>query len=353
MYKPLKNREFNNILIIKPSSLGDVVRCLPVLAGLRQRYRTARISWLIRPDCAAVLENSPNLDELIEFDRRHYGRIGRHRNATIDFLDFLNQLRKKNFDLIIDLQGLFRSGFISWCSLASVRIGFAQAREFASVFYTHRVNLPRKSEHVVDSYWRFAEKLGFGDQPKTFKLSINPENELSGQEILRQHLSGDANFMVMLPGGTKDAKRWSASNFAGLAEMISSRYDIMPVLLGSGTCERDIARQIVNESKCSVIDLVDRTNLAQAMAILKQASLVVGNDSGPLHIGAALEVPVIGIYGPTDPSVVGPYGQLERVVEAAGEIPRSRRYSKNHQHRIDNITIDQVIKAVEKILENG
>ncbi|MBN2375324.1 MAG: glycosyltransferase family 9 protein [Sedimentisphaerales bacterium] len=351
MNKSLKNREFNNILIIKPSSLGDVVRCLPVLAGLRQRYRTARISWLIRPDCAAVLENSPNLDELIEFDRRHYGRIGRHRSATIDFLVFLNQLRKKNFDLILDLQGLFRSGFISWCSLASVRIGFAQAREFAPVFYTHRVNMGRKSEHVVDSYWRFAEKLGFGELPKTFEVSINPEDELAGQGILRQHLSGDGKFMVMLPGGTAPAKRWSASKFAGLAEMISSRYDIRPVLLGAGSCERDIARQIVNESKCIVIDLVDRTNLSQAMAILKRASLVVGNDSGPLHIGAALGVAVIGIYGPTDPSVVGPYGQLGRVVEAASEIPRNRRYSKNHQHRIDNITIDRVFNEVARILE--
>ncbi len=353
MDKPLKNREFNNILIIKPSSLGDVVRCLPVLAGLRKRYCSARISWLIRPDCAAVLENSPHLDELIEFDRRHYGRIGRHHSVRIDFLGFLNYLRKKHFDLIIDLQGLFRSGFISWCSFAPVRIGFAQAREFAPVFYTHRVNLPRKSEHVVDSYWRFAEKLGFGELDKTFEVSINPEDDLAGQEILKQHLPSDNKFMVMLPGGTESAKRWSASNFAGLAELISSRYDITPVLLGAGSRERDIARQIVNESNCCVIDLVDRTDLARATAILKRASLVVGNDSGPLHIAAALDVAVIGIYGPTNPAVVGPYGQLGRVVEVASEVSRSQRYSKNLLHRIDNISIEQVINAVAKIVDDG
>ena len=115
-----ENPLFHNILIIKPSSLGDVVRAVPVFNGLRKQYPNARISWLIRPDCGGILQNLTGLDEIIEFDRKKFARIGRSFRVTAEFIRFLKMLRQKEFDLVLDLQGLFRSGFISRATGAAI-----------------------------------------------------------------------------------------------------------------------------------------------------------------------------------------------------------------------------------------
>ena len=179
----MKDRNFRNILIIKPSSLGDVVRCLPILHGLRWRYPQARISWLLRPDCAALLQGHPQLDEIIEFDRRRFGRILQSWTAAREFLTFLGDLHGRHFDLVLDLQGLFRSGFFTLATAAPVRLGFAHAREFAGAFYTRRVRIPYQPEHIVDSYWRFAHLLGFGHLRKDFTLPIHSHAHLSARRL--------------------------------------------------------------------------------------------------------------------------------------------------------------------------
>jgi len=344
-------KNFRKILIIKPSSLGDVVRCLPILAGLRWRYPHAQISWLVRPDIAPLLKTVPGLDEIIEFDRKHYGKIGRHYSATRDFIAFLHQLRCRRFEMVLDLQGLFRSGFISLITGAPVRFGFTHAREFAAYFYTHRIKIPPQREHVVESYWRFAQPLGFYHLDKQFQLPLDPQDRESARQILGQEqLNENQDYLVLLIGGTKPEKCWPPSRFAALAQVVNNRYDMATVLLGAGQPELDLARQVVQQGKAKIINLVNQTSLPQLMAIIKEARLVVGNDSGPLHIAAALQCPVVGLYGPTDPFVVGPYEQLDSIVLTGETEPRSRRYSNLAQHRIENITVEQVINAIDKRL---
>lgn len=345
----LEHTEFRNILIIKPSSLGDVVRTLPILSGLRSRYRQARIGWLVRPDCAGVLESHPGLDEIVLFDRNHYGRLGRSVLATRDFIRFCSLLRKKQFDLALDLQGLFRSGFLSICTWAPVRLGFADAREFASCFYTHRVGLDRQSEHVVESYWRFAEPLGFAEIPKQFEIAIDEDRRQSAISLLEKYgVRGEQDYMVFLVGGTEPAKQWPPENFARLAEVCKTRYDRPVVLLGAGAAEKRLAESVLRDSAVEIVNLVSQTCLHEAIAILQRACVVVGNDSGPLHIAAALDRPTVGLYGPTNPQVVGPYGQMDGVVQAGEGIPRMGRYSNHPEHRMGTITVEQVAERIEQ-----
>jgi ADP-heptose:LPS heptosyltransferase len=137
------------ILLIKPSSLGDVVHALPVLAALRAAYPEAHIAWLVSTSFVPLLDGHPLLNEVISFDRRLYGRMLRSPRATNAFIRFTSALRRREFDLVLDLQGLFRSGFLARATGAPRRIGFAAAREMAWMFYTERVTCPDADEHAV------------------------------------------------------------------------------------------------------------------------------------------------------------------------------------------------------------
>jgi len=127
---------FRNILIIKPSSLGDVVLALPALAALRTSFAEARISWLIRPEFAPLLHGHPHLDEIIPFDRNRLAKAWFNPAALAELLALIRLLRRRNFDVVFDLQGLFRSGVLAWLSRSKKRFGMANAREFATIFYT-------------------------------------------------------------------------------------------------------------------------------------------------------------------------------------------------------------------------
>lgn len=343
----MKSRTFHNILIIKPSSLGDVVRAVPIFNSLRSRYPQARISWLIRPDCAGILQNLMGLDEILEFDRKRFSRIGRSFGVTRDFICFLKHLRQKKFDLVLDLQGLFRSGFISWQTKAQVRIGLADARELAPIFYTHKVPVC-PGEHIVDSLWHVSEELGLGDDKKVFQLTIDPDAQKSARELLTQlGLPSGQNYVALLIGGTEAAKRWPTKRFAQLADCLRDRYNLSSVLLGAGQVEETLAQEIVQSSQSKIINLVGQTCLQQLLAILDSSRLVVGNDSGPLHLAAALEVDLISLYGPTNPAVVGPFGHLDSVIEAGKGVSRQGRYSKKPAHRIEAITLEEVTVAID------
>jgi len=340
-----------SILIIKPSSLGDVVRSLPILAGLRRRWPRARIAWLVRPDCAAILKHNSALDEIISFDRRRWAQIWYNPLSLKEFISFIRLLKAKYFDLVLDLQGLFRSGFLSWCTNAPLRVGFAQARECAALFYTHRVIVPREREHVVESYWRFADRLGFADSPKQFALPLDRAVRQSNRQLLRRAgLADDQHYAVLLIGGTEPAKRWPPERFAVLAEQIEKRYNIKVVLLGAGTAEAAAADGVVRSAQTEVINLVGKSDIQQLTALLADARLVVGNDTGPLHIAAALAVPTVGLYGPTDAGIVGPYGQMDAVVQAGPDTPRRARYSRADEHKITAIALTDVLDALERKL---
>lgn len=347
----LANQEFTNILIVKPSSLGDVVRCLPVLHALRRRCPQSRISWLIQPEFSPLLAHLAELDEIIEFDRRRYGKMIHSYRAASDFIAFLRRLHRRHFDMVLDLQGLFRSAFLSFCTAAPVRLGFSQAREFAPFFYTQTIAVPSEPEHIVESYWRFARLLAIDQMGIQYHLPIDPGARRAAEDLLagRQVMPCDP-YIVFLMGGTHPAKRWPPERFAELADRIAEQYDMPVVLLGAGCAEITLARQVANKARSRIIDLVGQTDLQQLMALLKTARLVVGNDSGPLHVAAALQAPLVGLYGPTDPAIVGPYGQIDGVVQVGADLVRKNRYSRNRCHRIENITVERVLQAVQEKL---
>ena len=310
--------DFSRTLIIKPSSLGDIVQALPVLTSLREAHPKAHIAWLVATVFADLLEGHPRLDRVVTFDRRRYGSIGKSFGATADFVAFVEGLRREKFTAVIDLQGLFRSGFLTAATGAPSRVGFAAARELAPMFYTLAVPMPRKEMHAVDRYMALARHIGLMDPQATDHLPIAPEaRETVRQRLRAEGLAPDDAMVVVSPHARWPTKQWPPERFAEVVRRLHEQSGTRAVLIGSSAAA-PIAREIAaTAASARPVDLVNRTTLREMVALVAEARAMVTNDSGPMHVAAAIGTPVVAIFGPTSAERTGPYGPGHRVLAAA------------------------------------
>jgi lipopolysaccharide heptosyltransferase I len=325
------------ILIIKPSAIGDVVHALPILNLLRRTWPDAHIAWLVTPACANLIEGHPMLNEVILFERRKLGRGWREPKAAAGLFAFMKRLRGENFDLVLDLQGLFRSGWFARATRAPVRIGFKNAREFSPLFYTHRVDVGTTEQHAIDRYLKMAASLGCGDSPVEFPFHVTDDD--------RRHVGSlvpvNRPYAVLIPGTNWATKRWPIERFAALAKVLRERRGFAIVAAGSPD-EARLADQVGAD-----VNAAGRTTLRQLVALLERASLVVANDSGPMHIAAALGRPLVTPFGPTNPVRTGPYRRSDTVVRL--DIPCSPCYSRtcSHQSCLKWLDVETVMHAAD------
>jgi len=353
----LRQRDFQRILLIKPSSLGDVIHALPVLRGLRRRYPSAHLAWLLGRSFAPLLVGHPDLDEIIEFDRRRLGRLWRSPVVAMEFISFVRGLQRRRFDLVIDLQGLFRSGFFAFASRAPIRLGFANAREFARLFYTHRLRPAGDNVHAVDRNYLVADALGFADLPKVFDLAVTAAERADAERLFAEVGLGPAEtFAALFPGARGETKQWLPGRFAELCDRLAGELDLRPVLMG-GAGDRDRCRQVAGLCRTAPLDICGRTHLRLLVAVLERAAFVVCHDSGPMHIAAALGRPMACIVGPTDPRRTGPFGRRETIVRA--DLPCSPCFLRRlghckHDHQCMNLIVaDDVLGRVRAGLQPG
>ncbi len=342
---------FGNILIIKPSAMGDIVCALPVPAAIKRRWPQAKVSWLVASHLEQMVTDHPDIDQVISFDRKKYRHIVRSWPVGRRFLKFLGQLRRNNFDLVIDLQGLFRSGFLAWCTGAAVRIGPHEKREMGWIFYTHRLERCDKQTHAVDRICTLGQLLPIDLDTPTFKLPItNAAQQSAGNLLDPISVPEGQPFAVLAVGGTWQSKRWGIERFSQVADQLISKYGLAVVLVGQ-RCEKPLAEQLTSQSRRPIANLVTKTSLKELMALLVRASVVVTNDSGPMHIAAALGRPTVAIFGPTNPQRTGPYGQLDHVLQS--KLPCLPCYKRRCAELtcMNDITTDQVMAMIAKVLQ--
>lgn len=350
----LAERSFKRILLIKPSSLGDVVHALPVLHGLRMRYPDARIDWLISSAFAPLLESHNELNELIIFDRRYFGRVGRSPQATRGFVRFVQGLRARRYELVIDLQGLFRTGFLAWASGAPVRIGFYSGREAAWIFFTHRIRDGSSNMHAVDRNYSVSKLLGFEGVPIRFNLPVSDVDYDDARTVLRDAgLQDGEPVVVVVPGARWETKRWPPERFAEAVDEIHARRRGRCVLAG-GSEEVGLCERIVGLCRSAPVSLAGRTSLPQLAALLGLADLVLCHDSAAMHLAVALERPLVCLVGPTNPLRTGPYRRTDDVVRLKLDCAPCylRRLSRcPHDHRcMRALDTASVVAAVERAL---
>jgi lipopolysaccharide heptosyltransferase I len=340
------------ILLIKPSSLGDIVHALPVLAALRDAFPSAYIAWLVSSGFVSLLTGHPLLNEVIPFDRRRFGRMLQSPRILLDFLSFLRGLRRRRFDLVIDLQGLVRSGFMAWASGARRRVGFADARELAWLFYTRRIRVPPQKLHAVDRNVSILTALDLETAAPNFPLALGLEEEAAARMRLHDAAQGAdvSRYIAVLPGARWESKLWPVAHWAALLSELHAAGAPPAVLLGAAD---DRARADAIRAACTapLIDLVGRTSLRELTALLAAAERVICQDSGPMHLAAALGRPLVAIFGPTDARRTGPYAQHVRVVTAPIECApcQRRRCPLKHHGCLARLTAAEVRAAFDSL----
>ncbi|MBX3398828.1 MAG: glycosyltransferase family 9 protein [Gemmataceae bacterium] len=332
------------IAILKPSALGDIVHALPVLTALRERFPNSHISWVVNRGFEPLLAGHPHLDATIPFDRGAYRSVASSLRYS---WTFTNRLRRERFDLVIDLQGLLRTGLMCAATGSPRRVGFANAREGATRFYTHRIEVPDADRiHAVDRYWRIAESLGCkGD--KQFIVPVRESETLA----VRQELStAPRPWIAVAPGAKWVTKRWPPAQFAVLLAKAQNEFGGTVLLVGASD-DNPLSATIANRLTGSVRDFTGRTSLPKLAALLNLCDLMVANDTGPLHLAAAMGRPCVAPYTCTKTVLHGPYGG--RVTGIETSVACGGSYLKNCPRGtvcFDDLTPDKLWPPLAEVL---
>ncbi len=331
--------DYRRILFIKPSSLGDIVHAMPTLAAIRSAYPSATVTWLVKRQWAGLVERIAGVDRVATVDPGFNG-----------WLSTVPDLRAQRFDVAVDLQGLLRSGLMAWASGAPERVGFANAREGSRWCYTRQVALPTPEMHAVDRYLLVAEALGAQRMAEPrFEFRPASSDHEAVQCLLQQAgLRNGSRWVAMNVSARWPTKRWPAQSFAALADRIIQEGKGDVVFIG-GPDERTDVAAVMGCMKAKAIDLSGRTTVGQLPTLLSQASLLVTNDSGPLHVAAAVRTPVVALFGPTSPVRTGPYGPSHLVL--THQTVCSPCFSRSCTHSeplacLTHVTPDQVFAAI-------
>lgn len=336
---------YRSILLIKPSSLGDIVMALPALSALRRSFPQTRISWLVRPEFAPLIEGHPHLDEIILFDRRRLSGVWHSPRALRELTSLVGSLRRRRFDAVLDLQGLFRTGSLAWLSGSRRRFGPVWGREFAHWFYT--VTVPPKLEwvHVVDYYLKLVEAMGGANRRVEFVLPERSEAAAAARNLLSRRDVNPGRYAVIIPGSAQTSKCWPAERFAALADRLVSDHGLAVVATG-GKSESVTVERIQALAEHPIANLAGGTSLGELTEVLRGARLVVSNDTGPGHIAAALGRPLVMMFSWSNPLRVGPYGRPECVVARDMSARGLAIKSRDSRHAIQHITLDEVYARV-------
>jgi lipopolysaccharide heptosyltransferase I len=300
---PLHDFPAQRIAIIKPSALGDIIHSLPVLSAVRRRFPDAHISWVVNRSYEPLLSGHPCLNATVPFDRG-VARSGGLMPAVRSYVKFLAELRRRRFDLVLDLQGLLRTGLMCCATGAARRVGLSTSREGASWFYTDVVRVSDfNAIHAVDRYWLIAEALGAADMPKTFVLPSSEEARVWARDSLRGCLRP---WLMTAVGSRWITKRWPPAHFAALLNQAQNRFGGTAVFVGGGE-DKAISAQTSALLSGAFRDLTGLTSLPQLTAVLSLADVMLANDTGPLHLAAALGRPVVAPYTCTKILLNGPY----------------------------------------------
>ena len=334
------------ILLIRPSALGDVCRTVPLAASLRAAWPEAQLDWLVQRGFEEAVAHHPAVSNVIGFPRREIalGRLWR-TSARRTLTELLKALREARYDLVIDAQGLARSGFFAWATRAKRRVGFGDARELGWAGLTQRVRAPRNA-HTVDRMLALIEALGV---PALHDLRLYTGE--TDRQVIQARL-GPVRSAVLAPTSRWPGKRWPAMRFAELAEQLLEQVDRI-VLVGA-RAERDQCAQLIEHfaSDERVLDLIGKTTVGELMAVIERSAIVIANDSAALHMAVGFDRPLVGLFGPTQIERVGPYGRAHDVIQATPPAPGiSHKHDQRGAHAMGQISVAVVVEAVLQRLD--
>jgi heptosyltransferase I len=332
-----KSLDPKRILVVLHGSIGDVTRALPLANLIHRGFPGATLAWAVEPPALPLLQHHPAVNEVIVFERRHWrSQLG----------PFLRKIRAGRFDLVLDLQRHLKSGIVSRWSGAPRRVGFhrSDSKEFNWVFNNHHIPAAGNSLSKLRHYLKFAEFLGLAPEPVEWNLCLTEEEQARAERHLHA-ITGDG-FATLFVGSRWESKGWFATQMASCAQRIEQRYGFAAVLLGSVE-DAALAQEVERSAPKSVVNLVGRTSLREAIGIIKKAQVAVGPDTGLMHIAAAVRTPVVSLWGATSPLRTGPHGFEELTIRGRADCsPCYRKHCPIGRVCMQSIDVDEIMAKV-------
>lgn len=279
------------VLIIKLSSLGDLFHSLPAVHNLKTSLG-AVVDWVANIEYVALVKCFTDVDRIIPFPRHNLAQLPK----------FLRELRLQSYDLIIDLQGLLKSALVCRCARGKKRIGPSYQREGAYLFYDEVAGAANRQRHAVEQNLDLIRHLKLPLDPPVFPLNF-PKVKLEGSQPR----------VALVPNSRWFSKNWPLEYFAATAQKLSELFQASFFIMGSQSDQENCAK-LAQAIQGPVFNLAGKLTLPQLGSYLADMQLVITNDSGPMHIAAALETPLVALFGPTDPGRTGPYGKKNIVL---------------------------------------
>jgi lipopolysaccharide heptosyltransferase II len=345
--------DYRRILFIKPSSLGDIVHALPTLSAMRRRFPQSHITWLVKQEWAEILDGHPDLTDLIavEFGWRCWPRL-------------VAQLRRARYDLVLDLQGLFRSGLLARLTGAPTRVGFAAGREGSPWWYSDRVNLPvpevlpwrQIPMHAVDRNLVLAAHVGADIATPTFRFpDFARETERMERKLHELGVGPGEPLIAVAPVDRNRLRSWPLERFSEAALRLVKMGAGKILLIGTPG-QRDIVRPFIEKLPTGLVNLVGQTTVRELAVILRRVQLLLSNDSAPLHIAAAMGTPVIGLFGPTSVVRARPFGeghQALRVELSCSPCEKRVCVNRNQYECLTTISVEEVVRAAQEHVQRS
>ena len=349
----------SRILIVKPSSLGDVVHTLPVVHALKRHHPTCHIGWIVQDSLAPILHCDSTVDEVIPISipstSDPLASRGVVARAAIATLGTLKQLRKRfrsnRYDLVLDLHASFRSGLMGTTSPNGIRIGFSDAKELNTFFQHHTISPDPEKPHAVDRNLLFAYYLKCPPAPEDFRVVTSTSASERVQSFLEiEGVSSTERLIYANPVARWTTKLWTVQAWSQLADLLAVQCGATVVFAGS-PADLPYIQSIAQRMKSRAVVAAGKLGLAEVAALLCASRAYVGVDSGPMHIAAFTGAPVVALFGPTDPAKVGPYGQGHRVIRVKDlDCLACRKRSCANRRCMEEISPERVLEETANLI---
>lgn len=336
-----------NILVIRLSAIGDVVMASPLIQSFRRSYPHARISWLVEPAASGLLLHNHALDEVIMLPRARWRQLWRERHWLTLWREvraFVRALRARQFDLVVDIQGLLKSGVWAWLSGASQRIGLG-SREGSQYFMTQVLVRRGGDRRIGSEYFHLAQTLGLEMGDFAMDIALPEEDERYACERAQS-----GRYVVIAPFTTRPQKHWVEARWPLLAEDVMSRFG-MPVVMLGGPADVAAAARIA-AANSTIVNLVGKCSLTQSAALIRHSNLLVGVDTGLTHMGAAFNVPTVALFGSTCPYLDTTHANA-RVIYHNFECSPCRRNPtcQGDFTCLKSISVEEVLNMAAQVME--
>jgi len=325
------------LLVVKLGSIGDVVNTLPLVNVLKRNWPECELGWLIEPKSYPIVAGHESVDRFIIFHREE--RLRGVRAALAEIKEFAPEL-------VIDLQRILRSGFFTFFSGASSRLGFDRKRckEFSGIFTNLKIPPAPVPGHMVHQYLEFASYLNVNWEEIDFQIPLDTRDREQAKDLLPPRFIKDG-FIALNIGAAKPANRWPVSHWAALSRRLQG--EGVNLVLTGGNQDRERARLIRSRSGEEAVDLAGRTTLKELAGIFSLSRAVVSADTGPMHIASALGTRTIGLFGPADPRRTGPFNFLDEVIISPAECRFCGKRKCRHRHCMEEITPEIVYRKLK------